>query len=168
MNSGDPKSVRGAKNWPKSCLSTFWGWWSRLLSQSSSFGYTAGLLWMMGMDEDFDHFWGGNEQEREWEWEQEHECLDERFLRSSMSSSSFVDAGAVAEVEAVFDCFANARTDGRCSIHKGPGGFLRVACPEVYEKWDVVWHIWKWGHKLSSLTKCLYQHVRWPCDRCQI
>ena len=51
-----------------------------------------------------------------------------------MSSSSFVDAGAVAEVEAVFDCFANAWTDGRCSIHKGPGGFLRVACPEVYEK----------------------------------
>ena len=51
-----------------------------------------------------------------------------------MSSSSFVNTGAAVEVEAVFDCFVDARTDGRCSIHKELGGFLRVACPEVYEK----------------------------------
>ena len=159
------ESVRGAKNWPKSCLSTFWGWWSRLLSQSSSFGYTAGLLWMMGMDEDFNRFRGENEWEQE--WERECECFDEWFLRSSMSSSSFINTGAAAEVEAVFDCFVNAWTDGCCSICKEPGGFSRVACPEVYEKWDVAWHTWKWGHELSLLTKHQYQRVRWPCDWCR-
>ena len=51
-----------------------------------------------------------------------------------MSSSLFINTGAAAEVEAVFDCFVDARTDGCCSIRKEPGGFSRVACPEVYEK----------------------------------
>ena len=49
----------------------------------------------------------------------------------SSMSSSLVDVEA-EEAEVVFDCFVDALTVGRCSIHKDPGGFSRVVCPEVY------------------------------------
>jgi len=50
---------------------------------------------------------------------------------NSMSNSSLVD---VEPVEPVFGCFVDARTDGRRSIRKVPGGISRVACPAVYDK----------------------------------
>ena len=51
---------------------------------------------------------------------------------SSMSNSSLVDEGAVAEKETVFCRFVDALTEGCCSICKHPGGSSRVACPDVY------------------------------------
>ena len=131
-----PESVRGPKNWLKLWLSTFRGLWSRLSSQLSSFGYTAGLLMMIGMGEYFGRFWGENEWDRDCEWERE--CLYDRlwFLMSSRSNSSLVDIEEVAEVEGGFDCLADALTDGRCSIRKDPGGVSRVAWPATYNKSD--------------------------------
>ena len=49
-----------------------------------------------------------------------------------MSSSSLVKMEVEVEVEAAFNCFVDALTDGRCSIRRDPGGVSRFACPAVY------------------------------------